>query len=350
MLGTGVDHEVVRPVPARRGAPARPSCTTGSRSACGSRSRGHILFAFRDPDALRGMRAAPSPRVGTDAPPALVRGGDGHARRAPEDPRASTRIASEPPPLAGAAVGSIRDDRHADPAPTPSGCPRELLPADGRFGSGPSKVRPDAVARLAAAGDGLPRHEPPPRRRDARSSRRIREGLAEAVRAPRRLRGAARQRRDDDVLGRGRVRARRAAQRAPRRSASSRRSSRPSSAAAPHLDDPVVDRVAARARTPSRRRTPTSTRYALTHNETSTGVMMEIRRRPAGDGVVLVDATSGAGGAPPSTRRGRRLLLRAAEGVRAPRAGSGSRSSRPRRIDRIERIAGSDRWCRRRST
>src|SRR5207248_8356869 len=35
--------------------------------------------------------------------------------------------------------------------------------------------------------------------------------------------------------------------------------------------------------------------YALTHNETSTGVMMEIRR-PGGAGLVAVDATSGAGG------------------------------------------------------
>ena len=35
--------------------------------------------------------------------------------------------------------------------------------------------------------------------------------------------------------------------------------------------------------------------YALTHNETSTGVMMDIRR-PDGPGLVLVDATSGAGG------------------------------------------------------
>jgi phosphoserine aminotransferase len=37
--------------------------------------------------------------------------------------------------------------------------------------------------------------------------------------------------------------------------------------------------------------------YALTHNETSTGVMMQLRR-PSDDGLVLVDATSGAGGLP----------------------------------------------------
>ena len=36
--------------------------------------------------------------------------------------------------------------------------------------------------------------------------------------------------------------------------------------------------------------------YALTHNETSTGVMMEIKRPAGATGIVLVDATSAAGG------------------------------------------------------
>ena len=45
------------------------------------------------------------------------------------------------------------------------------------------------------------------------------------------------------------------------------------------------------------RRTPTVDLYALTHNETSTGVMMDLRRpEGAGDALVAVDATSGAGG------------------------------------------------------
>ena len=43
--------------------------------------------------------------------------------------------------------------------------PPELLPSDGRFGSGPSKVRDEAVAALAGRRARLPRHEPPPRRR-----------------------------------------------------------------------------------------------------------------------------------------------------------------------------------------
>src|SRR5205085_2483118 len=36
------------------------------------------------------------------------------------------------------------------PSPLPDiPLPRDLLPGDGRFGSGPSKVRPEAVAKLA---------------------------------------------------------------------------------------------------------------------------------------------------------------------------------------------------------
>ena len=38
--------------------------------------------------------------------------------------------------------------------PTGIVIPTELRPADGRFGSGPSKVRAEAVAALAATGSG----------------------------------------------------------------------------------------------------------------------------------------------------------------------------------------------------
>ncbi len=42
--------------------------------------------------------------------------------------------------------------------------------------------------------------------------------------------------------------------------------------------------------------------YALTHNETSTGVAMPIERVPAAGSLTLVDATSGAGGLPVDVR------------------------------------------------
>ena len=69
-------------------------------------------------------------------------------------------------------------------------------------------------------------------------------------------------------------------------------------AAAPHLDDPEI--VASEPGThPALRATAGVDAYALTHNETSTGVAMPVRR-PAGvsadEALVLVDATSAAGG------------------------------------------------------
>src|SRR5690606_34384177 len=69
------------------------------------------------------------------------------------------------------------------------------------------------------------------------------------------------------------------------------------SAAAPFLAEPVV--VTSDPGThPDVVADPTVDVYALTHNETSTGVAMELRR-PEGataDQLVLVDATSAAGG------------------------------------------------------
>ena len=68
------------------------------------------------------------------------------------------------------------------------------------------------------------------------------------------------------------------------------------SAAAPHLGAPDVIESA-----PGTHPWPRSTQgvdlYALTHNETSTGVMMDLRRpEGTGEALVAVDATSGAGG------------------------------------------------------
>ena len=65
--------------------------------------------------------------------------------------------------------------------------------------------------------------------------------------------------------------------------------------AAPHLDSPQILRTE-----PGDHPLPVTDSgidaYALTHNETSTGVAMQIRRPGKAKGIVLVDATSGAGG------------------------------------------------------
>ena len=178
--------------------------------------------------------------------------------------------------------------------------PADLLPSDGRFGCGPSKVRPEAVAALAADGRALPRDQPPAEDGQV-GGRQPPRGPGRAVLAARRVRGGPGQRGHHDVLGRRHLRADRAPE------------------PAPHLRRVLVQvRHGGRRRPPPRttpkssprRWAPTRTRwptgsvdlYAFTHNETSTGVMMPILRpagaaAPAdGGGLVAVDATSGAGG------------------------------------------------------
>jgi phosphoserine aminotransferase len=173
--------------------------------------------------------------------------------------------------------------------------PDHIKPADGRFGSGPSKVRPEHAAALAAAAELGTSHRQAPVRAVVR---RIREGLAGLFSIP-----------NDSViaLGNGGSSAfwdaaafclvREKAQhlsfgefsakfasvtsRAPWLAAPTILSSAPGTHPLPKAEDGVDA-------------------YALTNNETSTGVCMEIRR-PAGAGsgsLVLADATSAAGALP----------------------------------------------------
>ena len=103
--------------------------------------------------------------------------------------------------------------------------PDELKPRDGRFGCGPSKVRPEALAALAAAGADGDGHVAPPGAGEGRWCTGSATGLASAVLAAGRLRGRARQRRRDRLLGRRGVRAGAGARRSTWPSASSARSS-----------------------------------------------------------------------------------------------------------------------------
>lgn len=67
------------------------------------------------------------------------------------------------------------------------------------------------------------------------------------------------------------------------------------SKAAPFLDEPDII-VSEPGTRPFVKVNPEVDLYALTHNETSTGVAMEIRRPEGASGLVAVDATSAAGG------------------------------------------------------
>ena len=66
-------------------------------------------------------------------------------------------------------------------------------------------------------------------------------------------------------------------------------------AAAPHLDEPQIIKSEPGTH-PETIATAGIDLYALTHNETSTGVSMEILRPDGAEGLVAVDATSAAGG------------------------------------------------------
>jgi phosphoserine aminotransferase len=173
--------------------------------------------------------------------------------------------------------------------------PASLLPADGRFGSGPTKIRAEQVSALAAAGRTLlgTSHRQAPVRGVVK---RVRDGLTELFGLP------------DDylvVLGNGGTTAFwDAAAFCLIDSRAQHLSFGEFSAkfakvtkAAPWLADPSVISCEPGSH-PDPAAEPGVDAYALTHNETSTGVAMTIRRVAGADddALVLVDATSAAGG------------------------------------------------------
>jgi phosphoserine aminotransferase len=175
--------------------------------------------------------------------------------------------------------------------------PAELRPSDGRFGCGPSKVRPEAVANLAASSAswmGTSHRKSPVRSVVGR----IRAGMAELFALPDGYEvalgnGGAAQ--FWDVATVSLIDAR--SQHLVFGAFSSAFAA--AVASAPHLEAP--DKIESAFGThPEPVSRPGIDVYALTHNETSTGVAMPVRR-PEGadpDALVLVDATSAAGGLP----------------------------------------------------
>jgi phosphoserine aminotransferase len=174
--------------------------------------------------------------------------------------------------------------------------PDDLRPADGRFGCGPSKIRPEQLAALASSGAaylGTSHRQAPVRS----LVQRIREGMAELFSLPNGY---------DVVLGNGGTTAfweiaafglvDHKAQHLSFGEFSSKFAK--VTAAAPWLDAPTVIESPPGTH-PLPRAEDGIDAYALTHNETSTGVAMPVGRvADAGEALVLVDATSGAGGLP----------------------------------------------------
>jgi len=182
-------------------------------------------------------------------------------------------------------------------ATTPIVIPADLKPLDGRFGSGPSKIRPEAVATLARVGGtllGTSHRQKPVRTLVGR----IRAGLADLFDLPdgyQVVLGNGGSTAFWDIAAFGLVRTKSA--HASFGEFSAKFAS--VTAGAPWLDEPSVV-VGPPGTLPVLTAVEGADVYAWPHNETSTGVMSQIVRVPdaSDDALVVIDATSGAGGLP----------------------------------------------------
>jgi phosphoserine aminotransferase len=222
--------------------------------------------------------------------------------------------------------------------------PDELKPADGRFGSGPSRIRPEQLGRLAQEGTGVmgTSHRQAPVRGLVAQ---IRADLRELFSVPDGY---------DVTLGNGGTTAfwEAAACSLVRRRALNLVYGEFSSKfaactrSAPFLEDPIVIE-AEPGEAPEPQSDPDADVIAWAHNETSTGVMVPVAR-PGGteDALVLVDATSAAAGLPVDVGHTDAYYF-------APQKGLGSDGGlwlallSPRALERISQIAadpGDGRW------
>ncbi|TVZ03798.1 phosphoserine transaminase [Trebonia kvetii] len=218
--------------------------------------------------------------------------------------------------------------------------PANIKPIDGRFGSGPSKVRYEQAAAVAAARELGTSHRQSPVRALVR---RIRDGVAELFRLPNGYVVA---------LGNGGTSAFFDAaafcliQERSQHLSFGEFSSKflTVTARAPWLKEPSVI-VSAPGSHPLPVAEGGVDAYALTHNETSTGVRMDIRR-PAGtddDALVLVDATSGAGALPVDPAEFDAYYF-APQKVFGGDGGLWLAALSPAALARIEKIAASGRY------
>lgn len=219
--------------------------------------------------------------------------------------------------------------------------PEDLKPADGRFGCGPSKVRPQQLAALAADGAalmGTSHRQKPVKDLVAR----VRSGLAELFQTPEGYEvalgnGGATAFWDAATFGLVRDRA--------LHMTCGEFSAKFASCtnAAPFLQDSIVIKAEpGTAAAPQAE--PSADIIAWAHNETSTGVMTPISRpHDAGDALVVIDATSGAGGLPLDASEADAYYFAPQKNF-ASDGGLWLALLSPAAQDRIREIAGSDRW------
>lgn len=220
--------------------------------------------------------------------------------------------------------------------------PDGLKPSDGRFGCGPSKVRLEALAALAASGStvmGTSHRQPAVKN----LVHQVRTGLSALFELP------------DDyqvILGNGGTTAfwdaaafgliRDRAQHLTFGEFTSKFAAVTKNA--PFLGEPSVISTDA-GDAPVAVADASVDAYSWAHNETSTGVAVPVQR-PAGAGddqLVLIDATSGAGGLPVSISE-TDVYYFAPQKVFGSDGGLWAALASPRALDRIAEIASSPRW------
>ncbi len=219
--------------------------------------------------------------------------------------------------------------------------PQDLKPADGRFGCGPSKVRPEQLAALASTGAALmgTSHRQKPVK-DLVG--RVRGGLADLFQIPDGYAvalgnggatafwdaasfGLVRQRALHMTCGEFSAKFASCTNGAPFLQDSIVIAAEPGTAAAPQAD-------------------PSADLIAWAHNETSTGVMTAVQRpRDAGDALVAIDATSGAGGLPLDVAQAD-VYYFAPQKNFASDGGLWLALLSPAAQERIREIEASDRW------
>ena len=219
--------------------------------------------------------------------------------------------------------------------------PVDLKPADGRFGCGPSKVRPEALANLAEQSQliGTSHRQAPVRD----LVRRVREGLSALLGLPDGY---------EVALGNGGTTAfweSACAWLVRERSLHltygefSQKFAK-ATAAAPFLGDPILGE-ADPGDAPVPRGDAAADLIGWAHNETSTGVMVPVERpADAGDALIAIDATSGAAGLPLDASQADVYYFAPQKGF-ASDGGLWLAALGPAAIARIEELDGAgDRW------
>jgi len=217
--------------------------------------------------------------------------------------------------------------------------PTDLLPADGRFGCGPSKVRPEQLAALTGAGAaimGTSHRQAPVKNLVGR----VRSGLGELFRLPDGY---------EVVLGNGGSTAFWDAaafslieRRAENLTYGEFGSKFAAAASAPFLEPPHIVNAAPGSRSDVEIVDGIDV-YAWPQNETSTGVMAPVTRVAVDDALTVIDATSGAGGIDFDVAESD-VYYFAPQKNFASDGGLWFALFSPAAIERVERIASSGRY------